>query len=148
MPIGYHGRASSIVVSGASVPRPWCDSHSRVIASLAAAHPVGIISKLLSVSLAWRKGDYICIIDISCRGQVKGDDGPLFRPSEKLDFELELVHDPNSALLLNAVYFINEHRISIATATRTHSNTRICATSLRRHRSCAVSLPHLGVARS
>lgn len=24
MPVGYHGRASSIVVSGARVPRPWC----------------------------------------------------------------------------------------------------------------------------
>lgn len=46
MPIGYNGRASSVVVSGTDIRRPM--------------------------------------------GQLKRDDGPIFAPSERLDFELEL----------------------------------------------------------
>lgn len=46
MPIGYNGRASSVVVSGTDIVRPC--------------------------------------------GQVKTEDGPVFRPSQKLDIELEL----------------------------------------------------------
>jgi len=46
LPIGYHGRASSIVVSGTPVKRPT--------------------------------------------GQTPGSDGPMFQPSQRLDFELEL----------------------------------------------------------
>jgi fumarylacetoacetase len=48
LPIGYHGRASSIIVSGTQVRRPW--------------------------------------------GQIRpdGSGGPLFFPSQRLDFELEL----------------------------------------------------------
>lgn len=46
IPIGYNGRASSVVVSGTDVRRPW--------------------------------------------GQLRGEDGPRFAPSERFDFELEL----------------------------------------------------------
>ncbi|MEL6914473.1 MAG: fumarylacetoacetase [Pseudomonadota bacterium] len=46
MPIGYNGRASSVVPSGTDIRRPW--------------------------------------------GQLRGDDGPRFAPSERFDFELEL----------------------------------------------------------
>ena len=35
---------------------------------------------------------------------MKGDDGPLFRPSEKLDFELELVCPSDSALMQHSLY--------------------------------------------
>jgi fumarylacetoacetase len=56
VPIGYHGRSSSIGVSGQAFPRPW--------------------------------------------GQVKGDgDAPVFAPSRRLDYELELgfyVGPPNA----------------------------------------------------
>ncbi|MEM1233166.1 MAG: fumarylacetoacetase [Pseudomonadota bacterium] len=46
IPIGYNGRASSVVVSGTDVRRPW--------------------------------------------GQLRGESGPRFSPSERFDFELEL----------------------------------------------------------
>ncbi|MEM1374896.1 MAG: fumarylacetoacetase [Pseudomonadota bacterium] len=46
MPIGYNGRASSVVVSGTDIRRPW--------------------------------------------GQLRGEAGPRFAPSERFDFELEL----------------------------------------------------------
>ena len=103
LPIGYNGRASSVVVSGTDVIRPRCASQNTCWKSFVCCFQFEI-SILCAIFCSF---DWLFLSVFRGQGHPTGNFGPYFGPSQKLDFELEMVSFLWILYLLGIVAVIN-----------------------------------------
>ena len=99
LPVAYHGRSSSIVVSGTSIHRPWwvCEPDCCLLLNVSGCRRVWLSLEhalaLQQVSVH-KSTDSLSASEsfVACRGQQRSADGKIeCQPSSRMDFELEMV---------------------------------------------------------